>query len=236
MCITAIVGSAILGAGASLAAGSMQSSAAKRAADTQAAAADKSLALQERIYEENVARQQPFLDAGLRAQEAYQGELGLSDAARNGTFESQFRETPGYAFQVAEGEKGVLNNLSALGMKNSGAALKSLTRFRQGLADTTYDNYLSRLNAAATGGQAVTRDVNALGQTYANNSSTLMQDSAAATASGYAGSANAWSNALANMSNIGGQALGLASNNFGYGYSPWGGGNFLKALSKGGWA
>ncbi|WP_375450614.1 hypothetical protein [uncultured Devosia sp.] len=198
----------------------MQASAAEKAASTQAAAADNALALQTRQYDEGVARQQPWLESGMRANDAFMGELGLSDAARNGTFQSGFRETPGYAFQVAEGEKGVTHNMAALGMKNSGASLKALTRFRQGLADQTYGDYMNRVAGVAGQGQAVTQNVNDMGQTYANNAGSLGTDKAAATASGYVGGANAWTGALGNISNTGGFALGMMSNNFGAGF-PW---------------
>jgi hypothetical protein len=207
----------------------MQSNAAQQAANTQAAAADKALALQTRQYEEGVARQQPFLDAGLKAQEAYMGELGLSDAAKAGTFQSGFRETPGYGFQVEEGEKGVMNNLAALGMRGSGAGLKALTRFRQGLADQTYNTYLDRLSGVSTGGQHTTQAVNASGQTYANNAGALGMDAAEARASGYAGSTNAWTNALSGLTNNTGFALGMLSNNFGAGF-PWQKGGSQNAL------
>ena len=217
MPIGATIGAAVIGGGAALAGGAMQANAAEKAAGVQATAADNALALQTRQYEEGVARQQPWLDAGRTALDAYQAELGLSAAAKNGTFKSGFRETPGYAFQVSEGEKGVTSNLAALGMKNSGAALKALTRFRTGLADQTYGDYLNRVGGAAGQGQVATSEANNMGQTYANNAGSLGMDKAAATASGYTGATNAWTGALGNISNTGGFALGMLSNNFGYG-------------------
>lgn len=207
--IAAIIGAALIGGAASLGAGAMQANAAKQASDAQASAADNSLRLQERIYDENVTRQAPWLEAGRRALAAFQGEMGLSDEARAGTFSSGFRETPGYQFQVQEGEKGVVSNLAALGMKNSGSALKALTRFRQGVADQTYGTYVNRLQGAAGMGQTATAQQNADAQSFANNSSTIANDAAAARASGYIGSANAWSGALGNISNIAGNALGM---------------------------
>lgn len=215
MCLTAIIGATLVGGLTSLATGAMQANAAEKAATTQAQAAENSLALQTRQYEEGVRRNQPFIDAGVRANEAYQNELGLGAEAKAGTFQSGFKETPGYAFQVAEGEKGAVNNLAALGMKNSGAALKALTRFRTGLADQTYNNYLDRLSGASVGGQTVVGNQNALGAAYANNAGQTMQDKGAATASGYVGGANAWGNALTNIGNQAGWALGMGTNGFG---------------------
>lgn len=234
MPIGATIGAAAIGGVASIAGGAMQADAANRAAQTQAQAADNALALQTRQYEDGVARQQPFLDAGMNANRAYQNELGIGDEARAGTFRSGFRETPGYQFQVQQGEQGVMNNLSALGMRGSGAGMKALTRFRQGLADQEYGNYLGRLGQAAGQGQAVTQKVNDMGQTYANNAGALGMNAAEQRASGYAAQSNAWSNVLGGLSNNTGFALGMLSNNFGYG-TPWqngGGGNALSALGR----
>lgn len=215
----AILGAAAIGGVASLAGGAMQANAATQAASTQAAAADRSLALQERQHEQSRTDSLPWMEAGRKALAAYQGELGLSDEAKAGTFKSGFKETPGYGFAVAEGEKGVLNNMAALGMKNSGAALKALTRFRTGLADQTYQTYLDRLSGASTGGQTQAAQNASLGANFANNASNTIQDGATARASGYVGGANAWSNALSNVSNQAGWALGMGSKNFGNGFN-----------------
>lgn len=79
---------AIIGAGASLAGGLLGSRGASRAAQTQAdaateaakiqaAQADKSLALQERMYNEQIARNQPYVGAGALAQNRLMSMLGL---------------------------------------------------------------------------------------------------------------------------------------------------------------
>lgn len=214
----AILGAAAIGGAASVAGGMMQANAAQQAAQTQAAAADKALALQEKQYNQSYTDSLPWMEAGKKALVAYQGELGLSDEAKAGSFKSGFKETPGYQFAVEEGEKGAINNLAALGMKNSGAALKALTKFRTGLADQTYQGYLDRLSAASTGGQATVANQNAAGANFANAASQTIQDKGAATASGYVGGANAWSNALSNISNQAGWALGMGSKNFGNGF------------------
>jgi hypothetical protein len=121
---------------------------------------------------------------------------------------------------MEQGQAGVQNSLAALGMKNSGAGLKAITKYSQGLANQEYGNYLDRLSAASTGGQHQANALTEMGQTYANNAGMLVQDKAAAMASGYAGQSNAWSNALSGMSNTAGWGLGMASNNFGAGFWP----------------
>lgn len=240
----AIIGAAAIGGAASLASGAMGSSAANQAANVQAQAADRAaeaqieaarlsaevqregLEFQKQTYEQSRADQMPWLEAGKTALGSYMGELGLSDEAKAGTFQSGFKETPGYQFAVQEGEKGVVNNLAALGMKNSGAALKALTKFRTGLADQTYGDYLNRLSGVAGTGQTASNTLGSLGQSVAGNVMAGMQgigrtheqagaarasgylNSGQARASGIVGSANAWGNALGGFSNTLGNALG----------------------------
>ena len=74
---TAIIGSAILGAGASAYGASKQSAAAKKGAAEQSAAADQSLALQTRIYDEGVKRQEPYYQAGLQGLYGQNGVMAL---------------------------------------------------------------------------------------------------------------------------------------------------------------
>lgn len=119
-----------------------------------------------------------------------------------------FQETPGYQFQIEQGEKGVLNNMAALGMKNSGAALKALTRFRTGLANQEYGNYMNRLAGAAGMGQSQVNTTNQMTQNAAQGIASSYGDVGAARASGYVGQANAWQNALGGAANNAGGALG----------------------------
>jgi hypothetical protein len=126
-----------------------------------------------------------------------------------------FRETPGYRFALEEGKKGVLNSLASLGMKNSGAALKALSRYHIGQADQEYGNYLTRLSNLATGGQQQTQNTNALSLSGANSVASGLSrigqaevDAGAIRGSSFTGPANAWINSFNNIGNIGGNALG----------------------------
>lgn len=214
-----LVAAAAIGAGGSLLGGAMQSSAAKRAAQAQEnaalSAADvqrDALGFQKEVYEQGRQDSLPWMEAGMGALDQLRIEMGLSDG------ESKFQTTPGYEFAVQEGEKGVMNNLSALGMKNSGAALKALTRFREGLANQEYGNYYSRLSGLAGTGQNQVQSNNALGANTAasltsgaNALGNTIQNAGAARASGYVGGANAWSNALGGATNNISNALGMYS-------------------------
>jgi hypothetical protein len=252
MCLSALIATA-LGVGGSLLKGKIDSDAAKDASNEQNQAALGSLGLQreglnfqkvqsalalglqregldftKKTYDQARTDAAPWMKHGRDALSLYMKEMTGGG--------SLFRQQPGYQFQVQEGEKGVRNNLAALGMKNSGAALKALTRFRTGLADQSYGTYMDRLsNLAGAGGNAVSninstgsQTANAVNNSLSGMASTLtntgnnvanslsgmggtLQDAGAARASGYVGSANGWGNALTSgVSNIS-NALGRYS-------------------------
>ncbi len=139
------------------------------------------VATQSGFYDRARTDMAPWMQAGQKALEQYSGELGLGGPDGQ-PFQSQFRTTPGYEFQVQEGEKGAVNNLRALGMGGSGAALKALTAFRTGLADQTYSKYLADLKGVADSGQSAATNLGQLGaQTGANIGQTLMTGAGANT-------------------------------------------------------
>ncbi len=211
------MGAAAIGGIASIASGIMGANASQSAAQDQAAASGDALKLQNAQYQQSRTDSLPWLVAGQAALAQYGGELGLTKTNADGTpFQSQFQETPGYQYDVSQAEKGVNNNLSALGLKGSGAALKALTKTRMGLADATYNNYLNRLQSAAGMGQTQANTDATMGANNAVNSGNLLQSASNARASGYIGSSNALSNTLGNVANIGSNALGYLSGNKGW--------------------
>lgn len=188
---------ALIAAGGSIIGGLFGSSAADKAANAQGDAANKAIELQKATIAQARLDSAPWLDAGKKALSQYMGELGMGGAG----FTSQFTKTPGYDFQVQEAEKGALNHLGALGMKNSGAALQALTKLRSGLASQEHGNYLARISGLAGVGQNQVNQNNAASMNSALSQGQLMQDAGAARASGYVGGANAWTGAMNNMGN-----------------------------------
>lgn len=188
---------ALIAAGGSILGGLFGSSAADKASKAQASSADKALELQKATIAQARLDAAPWMDAGKKALGAYMGELGMGAPG----FESGFTKTPGYQFQVDEAESGAMNHLAALGMKNSGSALKALTKLRSGLASQEYGNYLGRISGLAGVGQNQVNNTNSLASNSALNQGTLMQDAGAARASGYVGAANSWIGALNGVGN-----------------------------------
>jgi hypothetical protein len=139
---------------------------------------------------------------------------------------------PGYQFRLNEGLKALERSASARGDLLNGGTAKAEQQFGQDYASNEYGNvysramneYLNRFNifnsnntntfnrfsTLAGGGQVAANSINAAGQNFANNASTLTMESGnaqaqginnagAARASGYVGGANAWSGALGGL-------------------------------------
>lgn len=136
-------------------------------------------------------------------QQQYQSPSQMAFTAKRG-----FQETPGYQYNVNEAERGVVNQLSSLGMRNSGAALKALTRTRMGLANQEYGNWLNRIAGVAGMGQSQVNQTNTLAANSAINMGQNLQNAGDARASGYVGAANAWGRGIAGASNNISEALG----------------------------
>lgn len=132
------------------------------------------------MFQQNRADLAPFREAGLRGLGQYEAALGPS-----------FQQSPGYQFAFDEGVNAVDRAASARGMLNSGARLRELTRFGQGMANQEYGNYMNRLAALAGIGQSATGQTAALGANAANNASALQMAGGQAQAAGQVNSANA---------------------------------------------
>jgi hypothetical protein len=187
----AIIGSSLLSANQ-----------ANKAAQTQSQAADQSAALQERMYRENVQRQQPFYQAGVNALPE------LVKASKYTPFSmSQFQADPGYGFRLSEGQKALERSAAARGGLISGGTLKAATRYGQDMGSQEYTNAFNRyqqerqarlgpLQSLTGTAQTTANTIGAAGQNMAGNVGEAYMGGANARASGYAGMADAASSGL----------------------------------------
>jgi len=192
----AIIGSSLFGANA-----------ANKAADTQAGAADRAAELQYKMYQENVQRQQPFLEAGVGALNK------LTAAADYKPFGmDQFKADPGYAFRLGEGQKALERSAAARGGLISGGALKAATRYGQDMGSQEYTNAFNRyqaerqamlgpLQSLAGVGQTTANTLGSAGASYGAGAGEAYQNAANARASGYVGGANALTGGLGSYLN-----------------------------------
>lgn len=208
-----LAAAAAIGAVGAVGGGLIASSGAKSAAQTQAQAAEQATAAQERMYQQQVALQEPFRQAGLTAQQQIMNLLGLGggtgELARPFGME-QFQADPGYAFRQQQGMQALERSAAARGNLLSGSTLKGIQRFGQDLASQEYQNAFNRyqieraarlnpLQSLMGAGQSSANVLTgAAGQMGSNEAQNLMA-AGQARASGYVGSANALAGALGSV-------------------------------------
>ena len=203
------------------------------AARLQAEAQRESIAEQRRQYDisrGDILEERGYQRAGaLPYREAGQQALGQLRGVFGGDVDptAALEATPGYQFQLAQGQRALETSAAARGGLLSGRALQESQQLGQGLAQGTYRNYLSDLfkmagyGPAVSGvGQGMTGQLGSLGQAAAGNiSGALMQggqvqanlaaQSGQALSSAYA--ANPWGGALNQAMNLGVGYLGSQS-------------------------
>lgn len=246
MSTAAIIGGTIAGAGisagASLAGAGEQADAAKSAAQLQFEEQKASLDFQKKVYEENVARQAPFLKAGTGAINTLAGLISTPGEGLLTPWTDTFKapvlsETtdPGYAARLKLGETSLQNSAAARGGALSGGTVKDINAFAQDYASSEYGNVFdrairqyqqaynifennqtntfNRLAGVAGVGQATAQNLGGAGQNAATNIGNInlatganvgrdLMAGATATASGYAGVANAFNQGVGNLSSL----------------------------------
>ena len=212
---TAVIGSAVIGAGA-------QMYGANKADDIQGKNADKVAMMQQAQYDRTRADLEPYRNIG--------GEAGtqltrrLSELTTPISVNPQdFLESDYYKFLEKQGLKTVQNSAAARGLGTSGAALKGAAAFSKGLnsqewmnnfnmQNTNQTNAYTRLKALVDTGQNAAAQTGSFGATAAQNAGAALTGGANAGAA----AANATGNSIANAAgNIGGYAMyqGLYGNN-----------------------
>jgi len=173
----AAIGGAVIMAGAS-----------ENAANLQACGAQNALQLQSNMYNQTVTNEQPFLAAGQGATSQLNyllgtgkpGDVGTASSSSAGGYGSlnapftadTFKTmSPAYQFQLQQGQQGVLNSETGQGAL-SGAALKDLTSFNQGLANTSFNNAFQQYQEQQSNTYNRLMGVAQMGQGAASNQAT----------------------------------------------------------------
>lgn len=202
------IGASAVGGIASSAIGA---NAATSAAKTQADAAKQAAQIQQQEFNTTTANEAPYLAAGnnslavlMQGLSLAPGSTGsIANGSLNAPFDpSKLAQTPGYQWQLGQGEQAITNAASATGGVGGGNTLKALLGYGQGLASTTYQQQLSdymaqqqqsfgQLQTMAGSGQNAAAQLGALGNQSATTIGNDLTSGAAATAAGQVGSANA---------------------------------------------
>lgn len=203
------------------------------ATNAQSHAAETAQGIQEANLASVTQQEQPFITAGTNALAALQSGLGIggSNATGVGSLNApftaaQYQQSPGYQFQLQQGEQALLDQRSAIGGVSGGNTLKALTQYGQGLANTdyqqAYNNYVAQqqqqynmLSGLSNQGLSATNALAGVSTGTANNVAGLQTQIGNAQAAGVAGTSNAVTGALNNLSTsyllanaLGGGSLG----------------------------
>lgn len=215
----------VAGAAANLIGGQQQAAATKTAAETQADALNSATAEQQAQYQQTRSDLLPYNTAGQTATNSLVAQLPSLTAPIT-MDEATLRNTPGYQFNLNQGEKSVENSAAARGLGASGAALKGAATYASGLADSTYQNQFANANtnkintyniltgtanmgenAAAQTGAYGTQTANQIGANTVNTGTGIAESQTAggaATAGGITGAANSL---VGSLNNYGGYQL-----------------------------
>src|SRR5258707_8627203 len=200
---TAVIGAGVLGAGATI-------FGANKAADAQTAAAQQAANTSLSMYNTTRGDLSPYRDIGNTA--AGQLTSRLSELTSPITMDqATLEKTPGYQFNLTQGQKAVTNSAAARGLGTSGAALKGAATFATGLADSTYQN---QFNNAQTNQSNAYNRLKSLVDT-GENASAQTGTAGTAAANTAAGAQIGAGNAQAAAANATGSAISNTANGIG---------------------
>jgi hypothetical protein len=227
---------AVVGGVAAIGGALIESSAAQTAAGDQARSAQNALQLQSGMYNTTLTNEQPFLQAGTGATSQLNYLLGTGTPGGAGTASSStaggfgslnspftaqnFQQlSPAYQFQLQQGQQGTLNSETGTGAL-SGSALKDLTSFNQGLANTSFNTAFNQYQTQQSNTYSRLMGVAQMGQGAASNQATGASNFGAsigqsatnigtAQAGGAVGSANAIASGLSSAAGAYGTSQAL---------------------------
>jgi hypothetical protein len=182
MAISATVGAAVVGAGATM-------SASKKAAKAQKSAANTAATTEREMFEAQKEENQKYYDLGkgdinsnFQAAEGALSPYVNQGAAANDRLSalaglngetalvSTLQQDPGYQFRMSQGVSALDRSAAARGLLQSGAQQKALTQYGQGLASSELANAFQRVGAVQNNAQQAS---NALANLRMNQGTTL---------------------------------------------------------------
>lgn len=121
---------------------------------------------------------------------------------------SAFFKSPDYNFRLKEGLSAVQNSAAAEGGLYSGNALRGITDYGQGLASSSFNDYVKNQLALAGIGTGATSQAGQGALATGANIGNLLVDQGNARASGILGQTNSWSNLINQLGLLGGYKFG----------------------------
>jgi hypothetical protein len=189
MPVGAIVGSAVVGAGASVYAGN-------KAAKAQSRAAQQAADVQRQQYEQTRADLAPYRDTGATALGRYGDLLGMRGPEAYQAALQGYTQSPFLARMVQDTVGAVDASRAARGGLFSGATAQEIGDRTGQLYLGDYNNYLSRLGGMVDTGQNAAAQTGNFGQNAAAGQANAYQAAGNARAQGYINMGNSVNNAL----------------------------------------
>lgn len=180
----------LIGGGVSLLSGALGASTSRSAASQQADAAQRATEAQQAAAAQMRADLAPWRTTGETANNRIAALLGLNGQT------ADYTTDPSYQFRFSEGQKAVDNSAAARGSTLSGAALKALQKYGQGMASTEFQNTFNRLSTVSGQGQNAAAQQGAATINAGNSAANNLIGAGNAAAAGTVGATNAWSNAI----------------------------------------
>ena len=181
------------------------------------------------LTDQSIQNFEPIRRGGETTYSTQLGALGLGGQAGYDQARSAFRTSPGYDVRMGGGTQAIDRSAASRGSIYSGATLKALTRYGQGLADQEWDQWQDRLG-----------QLSALGMQAAAQQAGLREAQANRLYQGYTGIGNAQANqnlGYMNMAVNGITSLGkmfMGGGGFGNLGSMAGGGSYSPYMSGSG--
>lgn len=187
---------------------------ASKAAKTQADSNAQNVALQRDIYGQNKAALAPWQQSGLAANSLYTSALGIpggNPAAAQSAFDT-FRNSTGYQFRMNQGQDAVNSGYAGAGLVRSGAAMRALDDYRQNMASAEFGNWMGALEGTRNLGFGAASAQAGVGQSFANNVSSLNAANANSQAQYQIAKAQNTAGALGAVGQLGAYAYGSIYN------------------------
>lgn len=206
----ATIGSALIGSSASRSASKAQQQAADTAAAASRETTQASIEAQERMFNKQVALQEPFRETGLAAQNRLADLLGISGRTSEPGYGyglqpftmAQYQTDPGYAFRLKKGIEALDKSAAARGGLLSGNQLRGVTQYGQDLASQEYQNAFNRFQTERSNILNPLQSLGGVGQTSTNTLTNAAGNLGAGLAGAYGNLGNALSANAMNTGNI----------------------------------
>jgi hypothetical protein len=206
-------------AAAGIAGGIMQ----KNAVDKGASQARDALAAGQQTATNQLS---PWTTTGVPANQQESDLLGLNGQPAADAAMATYQQSPGYQWQLGQGVRAVNASAAANEMTRSGATMKALDTFGQGLANTDFGSYWNRLQQLSSGGLDAAKGIAGVATGTATNVANTDVGQAGADASIYgnmAKSIGTSANGLMNNSAVQSYFSGSGGGSAGYDPSIYGG-------------